>query len=254
LVAVGATVGIAVLHLGGCSDDKPVSTFNDTPTDGGLGSEGGPSFDPDSGLTDAFANTLCTPQLPATFAPTWSPPTKAAKCTTDELGGYFDACSTSLNAQACKDWLSGHADCGGCVQKTDNTGPIQTFRDGLYLLLNTAGCISLTIQADGGTDACAKAFDSAAQCRRQSCDQCFAPNLPSSQVAFQNFNSCEQGASCDKWNSDENTACAPGASKLAAQCFPTSTEGAALNGADTTARTAAQRSFYVRVMGVTCGS
>jgi hypothetical protein len=72
-------------------------------------------------------------------------------------------------------------------------------------------------------------------------------------VAFQNFNSCEQGASCDRWSGDEKTACSPGASTLAPQCFPTSDESKALNGADPTARTSAQRTYFVRVMGVTCG-
>jgi hypothetical protein len=260
-LSVGLATGCFFSSVWACSSTPATSQFPGDSGDSGT-PDGALQFDPDSGGPEQDATPLsqCKPQLPATFSPTWTPPTKAAKCATADLGAYYDACEADLNAQACKDWLAAHADCGGCIQPANNSGPIQTFQSGLYLLLNVAGCLALSLAdnpALGTNDSCAKAYDAVFQCRRASCDNCFAGAQQSSQAAFANFNTCEKNASCDTYSTTESSACGATAYKDpdggAPQCFPTNQESNDMNGADANARAAAQKSFYTRVMGITCG-
>lgn len=247
-VSVGLATGCFLCSVWACSSSPAGSQFVEETGDSGA-PEGGLQFNPDSGGTDPDATQLstCKPQLPATFAPKWTAPTKASKCSTADLGGWYDACEADLNAQTCKDWLTAHADCGGCIQPTDNSGPIQTFQNGLYLLLNVAGCLSIVEKSLGESDSCAQAYDAYFQCRRASCDNCFVGANQGAAQALKDFNTCESNASCDLYKSAESSACTStsfnykDADGGAPQCFPMGQESPNA------------KTFYVRVMGITCG-
>jgi hypothetical protein len=251
-----------VVSVWACSGTPTGSTFGGDTGDSG-GPEGSVQFNPDSGLNgddDGAVPSACVPNLPGSFSPTWTAPTKAAKCTNDDLGGWYDACEADLTAQTCKDWNATHADCGSCIVATNNSGPIQSFRSGLYLTLNVAGCLALSLKdnaALGTNDSCAKAYDAVFQCRRASCDNCFDGAQQSPTLAFQRFNNCENSASCDTYATPEASACGNTAYKDpdggAPQCFPTAQESTDLKGTDVGKAAAAQKEFYLRVMGITCG-
>jgi hypothetical protein len=250
VAAVGVGFGVACLTIWACSDSPQGSNFTD-PTGADSGDiEAGNGFNVEAGSPDGNVVGACNPSLPATFSPTWKPPTKAAVCTSDDLNAYFDAC-TDPKASACTSWLAAHKSCGDCIEATDNTGPIQVFENRLFVLLNVAGCLDL-IQP---SDTCAKAYDAVFQCRRESCTSCFSANQTSADQAFQAFNQCESKAACSTYTGQQTTACAGDKDPDggAPQCFPTSTEQSALNGADTAAATAARKTFFTRVMAVTCG-
>jgi hypothetical protein len=191
----------------------------------------------------------CTPALPATFTPVWNRPLKSAACSADDLAGYHDACTPYLNGASCTSWVAAHTGCAACLQPTDNSGPIQTYRDRLYFTLNIAGCISLA----EASDSCAKPYDAFYQCLRQSCDACFEQ----ARATYPDFQACQTKsatASCSSYNTTKTSACV-GVKNAggAPQCFPTADEAAAMASGDAATASAASRSHFIRVEGIFCG-
>jgi hypothetical protein len=262
---MSAVRGSVLLLLGACSgavssigEPSAIEVEKDASVELGDGGGGGafPTNDADpidSGVTDA-GPVSCPPSLPATFAPVWIAPVQSTSCTSVELGMYFEACTPDVRAQTCKSWLAAHTTCGECIQRPDNSGPIQIYRNGLFSTLNVAGCVAIEQKAQGGTETCAKSYDAYAQCRRQSCDQCFDVPL----ATYSDFQACQLKAkseTCPSYDSAQAKACVgfTSADGGAPRCFPSASESAALSGDDAAKRSAALRTYFVRVEGISCG-
>jgi hypothetical protein len=250
-------LGVAgvVLTAVACDDSEPPSNFNEKP-DGGDQLDTGPSFNTDgtAGNDDAPIGPVnCEPSLPTTFTPEWIPPTKTSACTTAELGEYYDACTPDMKAEPCTTWMTAHPACTNCIEPDDNSGPIQLYRDRTVVTLNVGGCIAIQ-QNDLAADKCGAKYDGNQQCRRRSCDGCFAQ--PG--ATFTDFQICQGKAAttgCVPYTTEQNTACGRDyqADPEVAKCFPTADEQRDRNGANADAAKAANKSFYSRVEGIYCG-
>jgi hypothetical protein len=229
-LSVALTVGVVGVSAAACEDGTAASGFPDNGDTGTGGSaDTGPGFNTDATPAgeDSGQQPSCTPSLPASFANTFKPPTaKPTACTTAELGEYFDACLTGLKSPKCTEWLTAHKTCGDCIEPDDTTaGPIAVHRERFYYLVNTAGCLSIVQKAQGGTDTCAAAYDTEAQCRRQSCEDCFGvkggPTCTDGNTCFTRFNGCRSSASCKTYADAQDAACVgyKDADGGAPQCF-----------------------------------
>ncbi len=238
-LSASVAVGAVVVSVVACEDDKG-STFNNG-DDGGSFDSGG-SFNVDGNTpVDTGSPVNCTPSLPATFNPTWKAPVaRAGQCQADELTGYFDACLPKIDAAGCLAWLDEHKTCAECIEPDDNSGAIQIYSNRTYLTLNVAGCIAL-VQNQLGADKCGAMYDRAAQCRRQSCDDCFSLG-----GTFQNFTDCQNKAAqtgCKTYEDQSSAACVgyKDPDGGAPDCFPRS-------------QNEQNRDHFVRVMGIMCGT
>ena len=72
-------------------------------------------------------------------------------------------------------------------------GTIQIHHSGLYYTINVAGCVAI-ITTKGGNDSCAFASDTAASCRRESCEQCFE----AAGASFSDFTKCQSEAAASQ--------------------------------------------------------
>jgi len=233
------TVSVFVFVFVACEDDKP-STFNNGSDEASFDSGG--SFNTDANQTgDVKGPVQCLPSLPATFAPVWKPPVaKAGQCTTAELTEYYDACLPDAVAKKCTDWVAAHGTCAECIEPDDNSGVVQLYNNRSFYTLNLAGCIA-TVQKANEPDKCGGQFDLAAQCRRQSCDECFQKG-----GNFDNFTDCQREAAkdptgCKPYEDRAGAACVgfQSADGGAPDCFRKQGEG--------------ERDHFIRVEGVMCG-
>jgi hypothetical protein len=227
--------------------------------DGGLssGDGGGSSGSFPPNLTDASVDAgsadsgpvSCTASRPANFSPVWSPPNRQTDCLAAELSGYYDACAPNPKAPECTTWLDAHVKCAACIEKQDNSGPVQIYLSRKVFTLNVAGCISLV----ENVDTCAQPYDAYFQCRRQSCEQCFSVKG----ATYDDFTKCQTAASsteCKSYQDAEQKACADVKTATGApSCFPTAAEAAALNSGVLARAKDAQRSLFIRVEGIFCG-
>jgi hypothetical protein len=161
-------------------------------------------------------------------------------CQPEDLAGYYDACLPLAKEQKCMDWIAAHDKCAKCIEPTDNSGPVQHYNDRLFYTLNAAGCIAL-VQDAVGPDQCGAAWDAAAQCRRQSCDDCFSAG-----GTFTDFTSCQSKAAttgCQTYEAARESACVgyKDPDGGAPQCFRN------------TAANEQEREHFIRVEGIFCG-
>lgn len=234
-----------------CTSDNGKSTFNETQPDGSFDA-GATIFNPDATTPPtADGPIVCNPSLPTNFDPQWIAPTPDTVCSATDIQAYYDTClandakgNPQFNTKVCTDWIAQHGACGKCIEKDDNSSPIQVFRNRLYYTLNNAGCIAIE-QGDFANSSCGAKYDAATQCRRDSCDRCFEQ----SGAQFSDFIACQSAAeasACGQFNSASNAACVgyktAGGDGGVPQCFP-------LTDAGTQEDT---RSFYIRVMGYFC--
>jgi hypothetical protein len=198
-----------------------------------------------TGTSADAAPSSCPPAIPATFAPVWKAPAKAAACTTDELTGYFDAClkdpSTSEANGSCASWKAAHAACGACAEPTDNSGPIQWQLGRKFYTLNIAGCIAVAQAALPEPEKCAEAYNAAVQCARESCSYCFA-----SGGTFNQFTECQKAVAtkgiCRSYENVQGVSCQgyKDANSPALTCFN--------NGSSETTQV-----HFTRVVALVCG-
>lgn len=263
-LSVGLSVGVVVVSVAACGEDGTSNTFPDGQQDASF--DTGPGFVTDGTVqSDVKQPVVCNPSLPVTFKPVWKPPTKTpGACASEALfGDHYDACLGPLKPgetqesrkQKCADWVALHKDCADCIQRADNTGPIQYYNDErTYYGLNQGGCIAL-VQNAPEEGKCGAAFDGAAQCRRESCDDCipkggeFGKSAAECESAAQKESPttvicCQVKASntgCKSLEAAQDSACVgyrdPDGG--ASDCFRKSSES--------------ERDLYVRVEGLFCG-
>ena len=234
-----------------CGDDPAENTFPEGKSDASF--ESG-SFDLDGSAVDP-GPVVCNPALPTQFKPTWTPPVRTAgACTTAEIGEYYDACLPNFDKQPCLDWLAAHEDCGACIQKEDNSGAVQVFKEPAPIYrFNQGGCIAL-VQNKTGEDSCGAAFEAATECRRVSCDDCLAKGGVFGNNAAEcvgkpeptTYICCQQksvGAGCKRYEDSQDQACGAGYNTNvdggAPDCFRKSPES--------------EKDLYVRGIGIFCG-
>jgi hypothetical protein len=217
----------------------------------------GPSFNTDGSIGNTedapIGPVVCEPSLPSNFTPDWKPPTKTSACSTAEIGEYYDACTPDMNAAPCTTWMAAHTACTNCLEPDDNSGPIQLYQERRVVTLNVGGCIAIQ-QNDLAADKCGAKYDGLQQCKRRSCDGCFAK--PG--ATFTDFQICQGKATttgCVPYDTAQDTACGENYRDNVdvAKCFPTQTEAAALSGANADAAKAANKTFYGRVQAIYCG-
>jgi hypothetical protein len=167
--------------LGACSSDE-TSTFTEDKPDSGGGSDSG-TFNSDSGGGgeggEGGGPVVCAPNIPQNFKPTWTPPTQApGVCDQGKIAGYYDACLGNVGQpdaqKTCDAFKAQNKACTDCVEPTDNSGPVQWWKDRSYYTLNFAGCIAVRRKDDGGESNCPANYNASVQCRRDACDSCFA--------------------------------------------------------------------------------
>lgn len=241
-LSIALTAG-GIALAGVACDDAPSSQFVDAVQDSGSSTDAGFGFTDGPTLGDSEAPVDCSPSLPATFAPAWKPPTKAAACDQGELADYYDRCvkATGVDAGAdCKAWLSAHGGCSSCLEPKDNNGPIQFYRDRFYYTLNVSGCLSL-LRNEPGDGTCPAAYSASIQCQRESCDGCVIQDG----AQFADFQRCQQSA--------KTTGCKTYEDKIGQLCDPTfnDPDGGAYacfrpSGED-------ERTHFLRVEGIFCG-
>jgi hypothetical protein len=245
-LAIAVTIGSFVVWVAACGDSGGQNTFPDT-TDAADAQFDHPSFDLETGSPDGNIPVSCPPSLPATFAPTWTPPTRAQVCSPANLSDYYDACRANQTdpdagpaGPACKAWKAANDTCAKCLEVTDNTGPVQSYKNGLYTL-NTAGCISI-LRNEPEPKKCPDAYNAVFSCVRTSCIDCLAqPN-----AQFSDFAGCETNA--------QKTGCAGYDSTRITVCGPSSTLDSPDSGAyDCFQNQDDRKTLYVRVMKIFCG-
>lgn len=241
-LAMVTTAGAMWAVMVACSSDAG-STFGegvDSSFDGSSSAFG------DGSVPDA-TGVSCTTALPVDFAPSYLPPAlPAGQCTTEELGGYFDAClATTGGVAACGVWRQAHATCTACIQPEGGTGPVQTFVDNKYLQLNLGGCFAIEqgVAADG--NACAEAQQGSDQCQVASCLSCIGKDGVTN-ATIQGCKTQAKSAGCAKYVSGISSSCPLGYSGPdggAYDCYPHGDE-----------QTADPRTWITRVLGVYCGA
>ncbi len=246
-------VGLCAVAVA-CGDDS------DNVFPGGGGQEDasfdtGPGFIRDGGGVEDSGPVLCPPAKPTQFDPTWNAPTPGNdSCTAEEIAEYYDTCLPDFDKEPCTTWLAAHADCGGCIQKEDNSGAVQVFKEpAIFYRLNQGGCVAL-VQKKFAENQCGAAFEATAECKRVSCDDCLAkPNadfgnaadctdegIPTSYVCCQ-VRSARTG--CKEYEEKQTAAC-PGGYR--------NPDGGAPQCGKATA-TEDDRSLYLRGIGIFCG-
>lgn len=191
--------------------------------------------------------TSCAPMLPATFMPTWKPPTVVASaCSTADLAAYYHACLENPGVTekdgTCMKFKTDAATkaCADCAEPTDNSGPIQWQSNRKFYTSNIAGCIAVT-QMKTGPDDCGAAYNAAVQCSRASCTYCFDEG-----GTFDQFSACQKDASkvgqCMSLGMDEAAKCAgyTAMGSPAVKCLKTTSAEP-------------NDSYYERLVGVICG-
>lgn len=248
--SLGSLAVLAGVVVAGSSSLVACSSSNDSTFGDGVDS-GPPDPGPISPLVpEAGADgggeggaKQCTPSIPAEFKPSWTPPTKAtpAKCTADELQGYWDAClKDASKKEPCVAFANAHKDCTACIEPADKSGPVQWHQERLYYTLNVAGCIALQQPGKTGPDDCGGAYNAAVQCTRESCQGCFATG-----GTFTEFSECQKKVSsqgvCASYQTVQSDACQgiKEAGKPTLQCFLGNGE--------------ALETLFVRVEGFFCG-
>ncbi len=243
-LSIGLTVGLFALAVAACESETS-SAFDENEKDGGA-VDTGPGFNTDGNTTGLDANgpVSCNPSLPATFKPEWKPPTKSAACDADELGEYFDKCLTNQAPDAgdpCKEWATAHDTCAKCIEPTDNTGPIQWYRDRYYYTLNVAGCLAI-LRNEMAEGQCPETYAASIQCQRASCDDCFRVE----HATFPDFQKCQSSA--------RGSACAGYEGKIGTICGKTynDPDGGAYD-CFRSNQDKDQKQHFVRVEGIFCG-
>jgi len=248
-LAVAALLTGAVIVVA-CSSDPDDSQFPGDPTKADAADDSPGSFS-EAGPKDAAeaGPNTCTPATPNPFTPTWKAPVKSAACSTQDLTDYYQAClfnpAVTEKDGTCTTFKTAHAACVACTEPDDHGGPIQWHADRKFYTLNVAGCITLEqAGTDAGASNCGEAYNAALDCARQSCLTCITEAN-----SFPLFQSCQAGVkttSCKDRETAKTTACGT-TYDGAADCFPKGSETTELQG------TGLSQSFYLRVMGKTCG-
>lgn len=222
---------LLTLTIFACGDDDS-STFNKNDGADAANFDTGSGFNVDAKTQDKDADVTCNPQLPTTFTPpTIKAATQAKVCSSTDLVDYYTHCiaadaqnNAKLKSTECSDWRTAHADCTKCIEPTDNSGPVQIWRDRFYYTYNSAGCIGL-LQKNTAKDSCADANWALDECRRASCDACF----DKAGIQGNDFNTCRTKADvddCAKLKTKRNDVCNAsgyldaGSSQSALSCFP----------------------------------
>jgi hypothetical protein len=245
-----STVALGGFAATACEDDKP-STFNGGQDEASFDSGG--SFNTDANSTgDVKGPVTCNPSFPSTFAPAWkAPATKASQCTNAQLGEYYDACLPNVIDAKCTQWLNANKACGDCIEPDDNSGPIQLYNNRSFYLLNLAGCIA-SAQGKSGEKDCGGQYGIAAQCRVESCADCFSKG-----GTFDNFTTCQIAAAkdpttCKTYEESSAKACGTNAALKdpdggAPQCFQVASDKEGTGGLPS-------KDHFTRVFGIMCGT
>lgn len=205
-----SSIFVSAVVFVACKDDTP-SEFTDPKDDGGNVPDRVQGFKTDGNSElEGGPKVECKPSLPTTFKATFVAPVKQEACTAAQIDGYYKACLPNLDEQPCKDFLAANADCVKCIEAPDAKGPLQIYTVNniprYYYTLNHAGCIGL-VTGKTGDDSCAKAFDTAVNCRRAACDACFTQEG----AQYENFTDCQVEAAgsnaCKTYETESASKC-----------------------------------------------
>jgi hypothetical protein len=227
VVVLGALAGAGLVFA--CSGSDNNSNFADTPllpeagdaptgfnTDG-AGEGGGEGGTPN-----------CTAAIPGGFTPNWIAPNTSLKgsCKAADIDAYYTQClsdgtqiGTPTWTAQCDKWVASNTACASCLEPSNHSGPVQWYEvlgvKRRYVTFNIAGCIAIEQNALGAND-CGGAYNTAVECKRQACEQCFATGGTAAQ-----FLSCEQSAGgqgvCKSYGAVESSTCSD-AGPEPAQC------------------------------------
>jgi hypothetical protein len=225
-----ASVGLVIVA---CSDEKEPSEFGgggvdastDAPPVFGGSSSGGSSSGASSG--EGGTGGKCEPIIADDYTPSWTAPAAPAApgpCTDATVGTYYDECLATLgkadHKARCDAWNAANTACGQCIEPTNNTGPIQWYRDRFYYTLNVAGCIAIQQGNKFADDECGYAFGASVNGNRDACAGCF-----NGTATFPDFQNCQNAAKmvgiCKTLNASAGTEC-PGDLQTATEtkgCF-----------------------------------
>lgn len=249
-----ASLTLLTLCVFACGDDDS-SEFGDAGKPDTSVGDTGPGFNTDSKASEKDTKVSCIPAIPSDFKATFKTPTHQDACEFKQLTDYYANClandpsgNAKLQTTDCSNWKAEAANttCAACIETTDNSGPVQIFNDRLYYGLNSAGCVAIE-QKNGAEGSCAEKYDTAATCRRTSCQGC----LKQTGAVFADFLACqsksiETGGDCVKYQTESNTVCVASGYKDAgtpgsgSACFGRSADEA-------------QGDVFVRVEKVFCG-
>lgn len=249
--SAGLTFAVLCALAVACGDDGDDNVFKEGTQDASF--DTGPGFNHEDG--GPGEPITCKPSLPATFKPAWIVPTQEpTACSPTELGEYYDACLKDFGKKEkeCTDWLASHADCGGCIQKEDNSGAVRVYKDPAQYVINQGGCVAL-VTGKIEDDECGALVNAFADCRRQSCDACFAKGGDFGKPGDCSNDRDPVSYVCCLMKAD-TTGCASYKTAQAQKCpiFVDPDGGAP----DCTRKTSdePERDFYIRAMGVFCSS
>jgi len=187
----------------------------------------------------------CDPAIPAGFAPSWTPPTKASACSEAQLKAYYASCLANAGKTeadgTCAAWKADAAnqDCAACAEPANKSGPIQWHSARKFFTLNVAGCLAVQ-QGKPEAGECGEAYNAAVTCARESCEGCFAIG-----GTFEQFRECQKKVAsegiCKSYESTQSTKCqgVKTAGSDTILCFN--------DGAET------QETHFTRVIGLLCG-
>lgn len=212
-LSIALTVGAFAAVAAACDGSSSGSEFEDPILDGGE-PDSGPSLVTDgSSFDSALPPVSCDPSLPDNFEPDWKPPTKEEVCEQSDLEKHYEECleinrNTAQGGARCDAWKEANEACAECVERADNSGPIQIHRGGYYYTLNISGCLALE-RNEFGADQCPAATAASFKCQRDACDSCFeAPN-----AEYSDFVECQQRARdsvCSTYNGKIPATCESG--------------------------------------------
>jgi hypothetical protein len=194
-VLEGGAVGSVASADGASAPDAPIDAPRSTSHPDASDAEGGPTGTTEDGAVcapvvvmdvpssggaacTAAGSGTCYPHDETAFAPTWVPPLpRSSRCTTEQIGDFYDACLGPAAADtACGGWTgnSANASCLGCLKTPSTASAYGVFIQfvGTALELNEAGCVAL---AEPCNLECAKTWLASIECREAACTSTNCP-------------------------------------------------------------------------------
>lgn len=233
LLAGAGLALFGVLAVIAC-DGSEESTFDKEKQNGEDGGTGSPPLFGTDGGGDAGDGGVraCSPNIPASFQPTWVPPAAPQKvCSAQSIDDYYNAClKGAWNSVACQSFLKSDAACAACLDTPDTApkvGPVIWRLDHGYFNINIPGCIAL-VQNNSTDTGCGAAYENFLSCDRAACAACFQKGESTAQ--FEAYQKCQTQAGgvgvCENLAQTRAQTCgdltAPDASTLV--CLPSTGE------------------------------
>jgi hypothetical protein len=158
-------------------------------------------------VDDDATTAACTPELPAGYTSTWSPPLSTdTACTTDQVQAFYTQCfDPAATSTGCQTFANDNANkaCVGCMYTTQGSssyGAIISLSNGTAEA-NIGGCLAL-VDGDMSATSCGAKYQAGQFCEIDACD-CTIDNTDPK--TFTAFTTCESNAGktvCAGYESD----------------------------------------------------